>query len=178
MAGGAIAAKQSSKRARTSSSPAGGAAIKAEPGAAPGSGGFRASGGGTPGSEAGGEDGGEADPELLLWRVNPEEFNRRFRHQVCVELVLDRLGRCVCRVCVGWVGAPGGGRGLLVAGVWRDGNPGLCVGEVGLWKAVEVQCAALVGRQEGALGKAEEVNRRSRHQVCDEIVLDRLGISY
>ena len=28
----------------------------------------------------------------VLWRVNPEEFNRRFRHQTCVSLVTAKLG--------------------------------------------------------------------------------------
>lgn len=40
---------------------------------------------------------------IILWRVNPEEFNRRFRHQVCIDLVTERLGRCVphCALCKG-----------------------------------------------------------------------------
>lgn len=36
-----------------------------------------------------------ADPPVaseLLWRVNPDEFNRRFRNKVMVDLVADKLG--------------------------------------------------------------------------------------
>eukprot|EP00878_Enallax_costatus_P021412 GHUV01022663.1.p1 GENE.GHUV01022663.1~~GHUV01022663.1.p1 ORF type:complete len:448 (+),score=165.80 GHUV01022663.1:328-1671(+) len=39
---------------------------------------------------AGGEDPPSASE--LLWRVNPDEFNRRFRNKVMVDLVADKLG--------------------------------------------------------------------------------------
>mmetsp|Transcript_28003 Transcript_28003/g.61450 ORF Transcript_28003/g.61450 Transcript_28003/m.61450 type:complete len:586 (+) Transcript_28003:89-1846(+) len=30
-------------------------------------------------------------PSVLLWRVNYEEFNRRFRHKACVDMVSDKI---------------------------------------------------------------------------------------
>ncbi|KAG1677915.1 hypothetical protein FOA52_001333 [Chlamydomonas sp. UWO 241] len=32
-----------------------------------------------------------ANPTVLLWRVNTEEFNRRFRHRTCVDMVGEKI---------------------------------------------------------------------------------------
>ncbi|GAX83075.1 hypothetical protein CEUSTIGMA_g10501.t1 [Chlamydomonas eustigma] len=34
---------------------------------------------------------GNWDPTVILWRVNTEEFNRRFRHKACVDMVRDKI---------------------------------------------------------------------------------------
>ncbi|KXZ55574.1 hypothetical protein GPECTOR_2g1123 [Gonium pectorale] len=54
-----------------------------------------AAAGGRPGAAGGGAPGGPsspvAEPSVLLWRVNNDEFNRRFRHQAMVSLVREKF---------------------------------------------------------------------------------------
>ncbi|KAJ6374908.1 hypothetical protein OIU78_030398 [Salix suchowensis] len=38
-----------------------------------------------------GTDGGFVDKQVVLWRVNCEEFTRRLRHKICIEIVRTRL---------------------------------------------------------------------------------------
>ena len=49
-------------------------------------------GGSGAGSSGGGGMGGSDSPEELLWRVNYDELNRRFRHKSCVALVRQKMG--------------------------------------------------------------------------------------
>ncbi|GLC40692.1 hypothetical protein PLESTM_001102200 [Pleodorina starrii] len=52
----------------------------------------RASGGGGGGGGGSGPSLANMDPAVVLWRVNNDEFNRRFRHQAMVALIREKFG--------------------------------------------------------------------------------------
>lgn len=58
----------------------------ARPDVGAGGGGRGAGGGGGPGSP-----GQAAEPSVILWRINNDEFNRRFRHQAMVALIREKF---------------------------------------------------------------------------------------
>ena len=41
------------------------------------------------------------EEQKVLWRVNPEEFLRSFRHEVCVTMIADRSDRSAADVARG-----------------------------------------------------------------------------
>jgi len=123
---------------------------------------LKAEGGGGAGSQA------EVKREVVdehrdipvLWRVNPEEFNRRFRHQTCVSLVTAKLGADAGTVLAAMLAHSR----KFEASLQAEAGTAMTVSEV------EASLAA--GAAEGQLQRLS--GETSVQQIMDDLVADSL----